>query len=308
MTPLNPFDLDLQKTTLIEASAGTGKTYTITTLAVRLIAAGYPIESILVVTFTEAAAAELKLRIRDRLSRVLREMSHPGADVNQDETPENGPAGQPGRDRYGRDRDDRNDKDRNDPAGQTPGKITGNPREKTDDLVLFLANQPDPDRICRRIRLALTSFDQACIMTIHAFCLQTLQAHAFETGTPFDMALQADASGFFRQVCMDFFMTKINDLDPLMLKVLAQKKMTPTTLGRDMKPVTSRPGIALIPPCPEFEAVCDRYRQVTAQIKEILADRGPGSGRPDPGGSRPGQAQLFEKKRAGLAGGGPQDP
>ncbi|MEE4363226.1 MAG: UvrD-helicase domain-containing protein, partial [Desulfotignum sp.] len=71
MIPLDPFALDLQKTTLIEASAGTGKTYTITTLVVRLIAAGYPVESILVVTFTEAAAAELKLRIRMRLSRVL---------------------------------------------------------------------------------------------------------------------------------------------------------------------------------------------------------------------------------------------
>ena len=71
MTPLDPFNLDLEKITLIEASAGTGKTYTITTLVARLIAQGFPVESILVVTFTEAAAAELKLRIRERLSQCL---------------------------------------------------------------------------------------------------------------------------------------------------------------------------------------------------------------------------------------------
>ena len=67
MNILEPFTINTQKATLIEASAGTGKTYTITTLYCRLIAQGYPVESILVVTFTEAAAAELKLRIRDRL-------------------------------------------------------------------------------------------------------------------------------------------------------------------------------------------------------------------------------------------------
>ncbi|HGY11957.1 MAG TPA: exodeoxyribonuclease V subunit beta, partial [Desulfobacterales bacterium] len=71
MKPLDPFQIDIEKTILIEASAGTGKTYTITTLYCRLLAEGYPVESILVVTFTEAAAAELKLRIRSRLFNTL---------------------------------------------------------------------------------------------------------------------------------------------------------------------------------------------------------------------------------------------
>ena len=71
MKPLDPFNIDLEKITLIEASAGTGKTYTITTLFCRLIALGYSVESILVVTFTEAAAAELKLRVRTRLFDTL---------------------------------------------------------------------------------------------------------------------------------------------------------------------------------------------------------------------------------------------
>ncbi len=71
MKKLDPFAIPLEQACLIEASAGTGKTFTITTLYIRLIASGYPVDSILVVTFTEAAAAELKLRIRQRLSQCL---------------------------------------------------------------------------------------------------------------------------------------------------------------------------------------------------------------------------------------------
>ncbi len=53
---------------LIEASAGTGKTYTIAGICVRLIVEKrIPLEEILVVTFTKAATEELKDRIRKRL-------------------------------------------------------------------------------------------------------------------------------------------------------------------------------------------------------------------------------------------------
>ena len=55
-------------TVLVEASAGTGKTYSIAGLYVRMIyEQGLSAESILVVTFTNAATAELKTRIRQRL-------------------------------------------------------------------------------------------------------------------------------------------------------------------------------------------------------------------------------------------------
>lgn len=53
---------------VVEASAGTGKTHTIESLFVELVLVrGLPVESLLVVTFTEKAAAELTKRIRDRL-------------------------------------------------------------------------------------------------------------------------------------------------------------------------------------------------------------------------------------------------
>ena len=62
------FATPLRETQLIEASAGTGKTYTIAGLFLRLLLEGlYRVDQILVVTFTNAATEELKDRIRKRL-------------------------------------------------------------------------------------------------------------------------------------------------------------------------------------------------------------------------------------------------
>jgi exodeoxyribonuclease V beta subunit len=53
--------------TMLEASAGTGKTFTIAALVTRYVADGVPVERILAVTFTRMATAELRGRVRDRL-------------------------------------------------------------------------------------------------------------------------------------------------------------------------------------------------------------------------------------------------
>ncbi|MEA3412411.1 MAG: exodeoxyribonuclease V subunit beta [Pseudomonadota bacterium] len=80
--PLRVFDADLTETSLVEASAGTGKTYTITGLFVRMIAEGVQtVDRILVVTYTKAATAELRDRIRRALAgalKVLRSGEHDG--------------------------------------------------------------------------------------------------------------------------------------------------------------------------------------------------------------------------------------
>ncbi len=68
MQALNPLKVPLSGLRLIEASAGTGKTYTITNLYLRfLLETDHDIKEILVVTFTQAATEELRGRIRDRL-------------------------------------------------------------------------------------------------------------------------------------------------------------------------------------------------------------------------------------------------
>ena len=70
MASLNLFQTPLQDLSLIEASAGTGKTYTITGLYLRLVVElGLKVEQILVVTYTRAATAELRGRIRQRLQQ-----------------------------------------------------------------------------------------------------------------------------------------------------------------------------------------------------------------------------------------------
>src|ERR1700750_1197808 len=58
--------------TVIEASAGTGKTTTIAAIVLRLLAEkGISIERILVTTYTELATAELRGRIRDTIADAL---------------------------------------------------------------------------------------------------------------------------------------------------------------------------------------------------------------------------------------------
>jgi exodeoxyribonuclease V beta subunit len=53
--------------TVLEASAGTGKTFTIAALAARYVAEGIPLDQLLMVTFTRMATGELRERVRERL-------------------------------------------------------------------------------------------------------------------------------------------------------------------------------------------------------------------------------------------------
>ncbi len=62
----------LRDSNLIEASAGTGKTYSLALLALRLVMSGDAgIDKILMVTFTNAAVAELEIRVRTFIRKAL---------------------------------------------------------------------------------------------------------------------------------------------------------------------------------------------------------------------------------------------
>jgi len=224
MKPLDPFHIDLEKATLIEASAGTGKTYTITTLYCRLAAKGYPVESILVVTFTEAAAAELKLRIRTRLFNTLTGLLEPS-------------------------------------------------RENRDDLVLFFKDHENLPLVCQRLQLALNSFDQTAIMTIHSFCLKGLKEMAFESQSLFDMTLVPDRASFLRQVSYDFFMGHVNHLDGVFLAYLNQQQVTPEKFAADFGPIVSRSDLVLSPVATPFGNIFDDYRKTLEKIYQILLFR-----------------------------------
>lgn len=71
--PFNPSLVSLHGSNLIEASAGTGKTYSIAILTLRLVLEKkIPIQQILMVTFTKAAVAELETRIRQFMRKALK--------------------------------------------------------------------------------------------------------------------------------------------------------------------------------------------------------------------------------------------
>ena len=70
MSTPTPFDLTgplPSGTTVLEASAGTGKTYTIAALTARYLADGVPLSALMLVTFGRNASQELRLRVRERL-------------------------------------------------------------------------------------------------------------------------------------------------------------------------------------------------------------------------------------------------
>ncbi|MCZ4550882.1 UvrD-helicase domain-containing protein [Gordonia rubripertincta] len=66
-------------TTVLEASAGTGKTYAIVGLAARHVAAGVPLSELLLVTFSRFATAELRERTRLRFGGLVAALSDPAA-------------------------------------------------------------------------------------------------------------------------------------------------------------------------------------------------------------------------------------
>jgi exodeoxyribonuclease V beta subunit len=73
--------------TVLEASAGTGKTYTIAALAARYVADGFKLPELLLVTFTRMATGELRDRVRERFVSVEEALGRAlaGADPGQDE-------------------------------------------------------------------------------------------------------------------------------------------------------------------------------------------------------------------------------
>ena len=62
---------DLDVNLMVEAGAGTGKTYALVSRVVALVKSGVRMDNIVAITFTEAAAMELSERIRSRMEQLL---------------------------------------------------------------------------------------------------------------------------------------------------------------------------------------------------------------------------------------------
>jgi exodeoxyribonuclease V beta subunit len=158
----------LRGSQLIEASAGTGKTFTISALYLRLVlghggsTAGFGREllppQILVVTFTDAATKELRERIRTRLAEAAR--------FFRDEIP------------------------------------------APDSLINALRDEFDAGQwpaCANRLDIAAQWMDEAAVSTIHSWCQRMLREHAFDSGSLFTQTLETDHSELLGEVLRDYW-------------------------------------------------------------------------------------------------------
>ncbi|WP_026472435.1 UvrD-helicase domain-containing protein [Alkanindiges illinoisensis] len=145
--PTPAIDLGLNGIHLIEASAGTGKTWTLSTLMVRFIVEGeYLTRQIIATTFTRAAAAELKLRIRKRFED-FRSLFHRAIEHH--------------------------------------AEVLQHMQAEQDWLAVYLLQKLDIEQLnhaSNRLQLALDSFDELFVGTLDSFCQKLLNEFAFDSG------------------------------------------------------------------------------------------------------------------------------
>lgn len=168
--PLNPITLPLNQISLIEASAGTGKTYTIGSLYLRLLLkAGennfsrpLNVEEILVVTFTEMATEELKKKIRERITDAIDKLIA---------------------------------------FAETQDKSAF----KNDEFLTALCDNLNIFEAIHRLKLAEQNMDLAAIYTIHGFCRRMLMQYAFHSGIHFNLELIKDQSDLLVRFANEFW-------------------------------------------------------------------------------------------------------
>lgn len=198
--PLDIATLPLRGRRLIEASAGTGKTFTLAALYVRLVLghgdkAAYvqPLmpPDILVVTFTQAATDELRSRIRGRL-RDARDalLGHATPDA------------------------------------VIEGLLAGLPTE-------------DHAHYALRLDQAMRMMDDASIFTIHGFCQRMLKRHAFDSGMPFQAELVADGRALFAREAEDYWRRQFYPLPAEAQALIQAHWPTPEALAHAVRPLMS---------------------------------------------------------------------
>ena len=187
---LDPITLPLHGTRLIEASAGTGKTYTIANLYLRILLGHgsekskhkepLTVDQILVVTFTEAATSELRDRIRARIHDTR------AAFIN----------------------------------GKSNDKFI---QQLIDDMEESEACQ-------KQLLEAEQQMDEAAIFTIHGFCQRMLKQHAFESGTLFSSELITDMEPMLQLCAADYWRRNFYPLETPLVKLIRKQWKTPNEL------------------------------------------------------------------------------
>ncbi|MDN3558135.1 exodeoxyribonuclease V subunit beta [Halomonas maura] len=264
---LDPVALPLTGSRLIEASAGTGKTFTIALLYLRLVlgprdaedAASFPRPltppEILVVTFTNAATQELRDRIRARLVEA--------AEAFQSGTAPDFSSG-PG---------ETGDLFAEPPAAEwgTDPSSSGNGVCPPFDPLLALRDSYPRESwptCARRLRLAAEWMDEAAVSTIHSWCHRMLREHAFDSGSLFALEMALDQSEMDLEIARDYWRSFYYDLDPEALAIIARYWTTPDTLNDTAARLRTH-AAALPAAPPPAEALAD-YREKRAAALAAL--------------------------------------
>ncbi|HEX2544887.1 MAG TPA: exodeoxyribonuclease V subunit beta [Ramlibacter sp.] len=232
-TLLDPLSFRLRGRALVEASAGTGKTFTIAALYLRLVlghggdnafTSALTPPQILVVTFTEAATKELRDRIRTRLAQAaqlfLQEPHEPPGDI--------------------------------------------------DPLLLDLrASYPPAEwAACgQRLRVAAEWMDEAAVSTIHGWCNRMLREHAFDSGSLFHQELLADAGELREEALRDYWREHFYPLAPEDAACVAGWWPDPPALGEALQDLL--PHAESLPDAPP---PLDAMRQAREACDQALGD------------------------------------
>ncbi len=221
---------------LVEAAAGSGKTYTIKLLFLRLVLEREDLEAgnILVVTFTEAATAELKERIREVLSQAAGRLAELSA-----------------------------------------GDRRENPSETGDDIDRILRRRlgqgVSAGELGRRLRRARAAFDEVVIATIHGFCNRVLNDFAFEAGVRSRVELTRDADLFCRMVAEDYWRRFFYGPETVLTRMAAAGGITPENLTRLALELERRPELLILPETPRRDSFREDL-EAAARALEKLED------------------------------------
>ena len=201
---LQVFEVPLGGVQLIEASAGTGKTWAICGLVLRLLLERrLTVQQVLVVTFTNAATAELRERVRQRLVDVLAGLKNP----------------------------------------PPPGAPASGDRFVPDLLAsLHAAGHSDAD-LQPRLEQALQDFDEAAIFTIHGFCQRALADTPLAALMPLQQELLADDRALLAEVVQDFWRQRVAGAgaDAALAAQLLERGDSPERWARLLKRHLARP-------------------------------------------------------------------
>ncbi|MCC7517276.1 MAG: UvrD-helicase domain-containing protein, partial [Pseudomonadales bacterium] len=200
--PLEIKTFPLKGSCLIEASAGTGKTYTIALLYVRLVLQHggthafirelVPPE-ILVVTFTEAASQELSDRIRARLAEAARAFADAAF------------------------------------------------RQAVDAPLQALIADYSADQYAAcamKLQRAAEWMDEAAVSTIHSWCYRMLREHAFDSRNLFTQELATNQDALLLEVVEDYWRQHFYSLEEQTADLVCRHFGSPEVLFDKVKPLT----------------------------------------------------------------------